>query len=656
MAELSTSRDWEKTQAFTSEENRSILEVLKKDRERQNSVVVPPYFLDDLLVEDHHRESGIRTLIQPVDRKRSVSFHESSCTWINLKPATSPQGDIEHEVLAVTQTEKDIKFIVQIPGQPNEPNLLCELYYDPGSDYQILLNRSSNLFSLARLSRDSDDDCDQMSRPTLDVWPGATRSLQPGTWRILIAFQPIVDFRILPKAPIIQYPCPQGSQSRSADRLPSDQSLKRKRSVDQDEGREIALRPPHDESNRKNNGVVIKFLQPVENPVSIFLPTPGDEPEQPPRPSAPSGDPHPPAKSKSPPETNANQGLILTGNALRDLPVNYIAHINAYQKDEYRLMRRDDLVHNSALSHVFKADHSNKPEYIMVKILNTIDHKRPDNRKNIISQAITWERELRHHIRLKHDSIVRMVGGDARFLALYMEPVNAPDLGSAQQWRDKNNMFTGKPSNARQILRQTADALEYIQAQGLVHNDIKPSNILYSVKTGAMLCDFGLASTVDESNNHQGGTPWYVPIEYLAHRRRGPPGDIWALGIVMLYLIRKIPLPETQHKQYLTWIIRDVHRNDIKPTVENEPQSARNQMQLWLDHIKNISSTLDERDPLEKLVSLMLRRSPTNRITAKSMMGILKAPPKQQQQQQQQQSSQPQSPSQIQPQPQPQPQ
>lgn len=100
-----------------------------------------------------------------------------------------------------------------------------------------------------------------------------------------------------------------------------------------------------------------------------------------------------------------------------------------------------------------------------------------------------------------------------------------------------------QPSEALRILQDLSSALAYLSTQDIVHNDIKPDNIAYSPDRGPVLLDFGMA--VSSSTKPVGGTPWYVPPEYLANGSRGFAGDMWALGITMLYILGQLPLPET---------------------------------------------------------------------------------------------------------------
>lgn len=128
-----------------------------------------------------------------------------------------------------------------------------------------------------------------------------------------------------------------------------------------------------------------------------------------------------------------------------------------------------------------------------------------------------------------------------RFLALYIEHIDACDLANCRQ-PGRNPYCTLDDGDAERVLHDMAGALEFIHSRDVVHNDIKPSNILYSKERGPVLIDFGWST--DSETVHVAGSPWYVPPEYPKEGTRGPAGDIFAFGVVMLFLMRKIPLPE----------------------------------------------------------------------------------------------------------------
>jgi serine/threonine protein kinase len=94
---------------------------------------------------------------------------------------------------------------------------------------------------------------------------------------------------------------------------------------------------------------------------------------------------------------------------------------------------------------------------------------------------------------------------------------------------------------ATKIFSQLASALHYIHEQGIIHRDIKSSNILMRDENYAYLADFGLAKhpDFDDSLTLSGyliGTPEYMAPE-LAETGASPSSDIYALGILLYQML-----------------------------------------------------------------------------------------------------------------------
>ena len=83
-----------------------------------------------------------------------------------------------------------------------------------------------------------------------------------------------------------------------------------------------------------------------------------------------------------------------------------------------------------------------------------------------------------------------------------------------------------------------AEALDHVHAQGLVHRDVKPANVLLRRSGGAKLTDFGIARLVDAarvtSTGLMVGTAGYLAPEQVAGEPVGPAADVYALGLVLL--------------------------------------------------------------------------------------------------------------------------
>lgn len=171
-------------------------------------------------------------------------------------------------------------------------------------------------------------------------------------------------------------------------------------------------------------------------------------------------------------------------------------------------------------------------------------------------------------------------------------------------------------SDAYIILHDTSSALAYLAAQSIVHNDIKPLNITYSPHRGAVLIDFGMATGVEPTVT--GGSPWYLPPEFIGKGIRGSPGDVWALGITMLYVLGKIEFPERAVKG---WAIGDV----------STPGDSNTRMKDWLQFITRNRDTLnqvnkgDKKAKIEYIVFSMLEDDRPLRFKPESITSALDA-------------------------------
>ncbi|KAG6914867.1 hypothetical protein DXG01_014842 [Tephrocybe rancida] len=113
---------------------------------------------------------------------------------------------------------------------------------------------------------------------------------------------------------------------------------------------------------------------------------------------------------------------------------------------------------------------------------------------------------------------------------------------------------------AREWFRFLLSGVEFLHKRGVVHNDIKPANILLSHKNIPVLVDFGFAEKYDLKSdtafhsNLSYGTPEYLSPE----RARGLPhdtrkSDIWSLGVTFFeILIGRTPFENSDGEQFTT--------------------------------------------------------------------------------------------------------
>lgn len=143
--------------------------------------------------------------------------------------------------------------------------------------------------------------------------------------------------------------------------------------------------------------------------------------------------------------------------------------------------------------------------------------------------------EARASLTLAHPNIVRTwtYERDGAVELLVMELVLGEDLGT---WRRRFPERQVPRGLALQIARQCADALAYAHDRGVLHNDVKPGNILVDDAGFARLCDFGLARRLQEDSHGSQDTAGTVPYMSPERLRREPGdarSDVYSLGATL---------------------------------------------------------------------------------------------------------------------------
>jgi eukaryotic-like serine/threonine-protein kinase len=159
---------------------------------------------------------------------------------------------------------------------------------------------------------------------------------------------------------------------------------------------------------------------------------------------------------------------------------------------------------------------------VAVKVLREVEHER------------RFAAEARTLARLQHPNLVRLLdagtdNGDA-FLVLEL-------LGGATVRQQLDGGALPSDRVAR-IGTETTAALDYIHRQGIVHRDVKPSNLMLDDYGSVRLADFGIARLLGAARitgTHQAiGTMAYIAPEQLEGGEVGPPTDIYSLGLVLV--------------------------------------------------------------------------------------------------------------------------
>ncbi|HVK30692.1 MAG TPA: serine/threonine-protein kinase [Nocardioides sp.] len=152
------------------------------------------------------------------------------------------------------------------------------------------------------------------------------------------------------------------------------------------------------------------------------------------------------------------------------------------------------------------------------------------------------EREARLAAQLGHPHAVAVydLALDEDGAWLVMEYVDGPPLSTVV--REAGPL---QPDEAARLVAPVADALVHAHARGIVHRDVKPSNILAPGDGGTKLSDFGIArGTGDATLTATGlvtGSPAYLAPEVATGGQATPASDVWAVGATLVHLVTGRP-------------------------------------------------------------------------------------------------------------------
>jgi hypothetical protein len=149
-------------------------------------------------------------------------------------------------------------------------------------------------------------------------------------------------------------------------------------------------------------------------------------------------------------------------------------------------------------------------------------------------------REPKAAAQLRHPHIVPVYDAGSDGDRLYIASAFIEGQTLAQVIAEKQPEFR----RSAEIVRSLAEALDYAHRVGVIHRDVKPSNIMIDSQGQPLLMDFGLArlENVEEKLTHDGslmGTPAYMAPEQADSSvgEVGPASDQYSLGVVLYELL-----------------------------------------------------------------------------------------------------------------------
>lgn len=198
-----------------------------------------------------------------------------------------------------------------------------------------------------------------------------------------------------------------------------------------------------------------------------------------------------------------------------------------------------DILGRGGMSVIFRARHRHMDRLVALKVIS------PDIEKDPIAIQRFW-REVRIIAQLDHPNIVKAfdAGDEGGKMYLAMELVRG--VNCSQLVKDRGPL---KPQVALKILGQAALGLDYAHTSGIVHRDVKPSNLLISDKGMVKVLDLGLAllsaptssavpsTDLTRTGIVMGTVDYIAPEQARGRRDLDGRADIYSLGCTLFYLI-----------------------------------------------------------------------------------------------------------------------
>jgi len=225
------------------------------------------------------------------------------------------------------------------------------------------------------------------------------------------------------------------------------------------------------------------------------------------------------------------------------------------------------------MASVYKAYQPAVDRHVALKILPSHLAQNPEFLARFQQEAMVLAKLQHPHILPVHD-----FGESDGFTYIVMPFIKTGALDGS---------LTGQPlplDQIRRVITQVGDALDCAHAQGLVHRDVKPSNILIDERGNCLLADFGIAKILEGADTLTAtgfliGTPKYMSPEQGMGKPIDGRSDIYSLG-VLLYEMATGEVP-FQAETPMAVVVKHIHDPLPVPTTVNPDLSESIQRMIF---------------------------------------------------------------------------
>jgi serine/threonine-protein kinase len=249
---------------------------------------------------------------------------------------------------------------------------------------------------------------------------------------------------------------------------------------------------------------------------------------------------------------------------------------------------------NGGMGEVWRAWDSDRNQFVAIKAIT--DKLFLDS--NFANRFVD---EGRRHLKLKHPNIVPVldVFNENNQSCLVMGLIDGMSLADLLDSRHNKRLSVAE---SIPILKDLLKALNYAHKKGVIHRDVKPSNVLLDKNGRGYLIDFGIALAVGEDRRTRTGetigTPFYMSPEQIVNPRKiDHRTDVYSVGCVFYEMLTGNPpfIADTASTGDFDFAIKQAHVNE-----QPQPPAER---------VGTIPSYINE------IIMLSIQKKPENRLS-----------------------------------------
>lgn len=256
---------------------------------------------------------------------------------------------------------------------------------------------------------------------------------------------------------------------------------------------------------------------------------------------------------------------MVTGNG--NDPLNLIGK----QLGDYKIERS---IGQGGMARIYKGYDDKLERYAAIKIFDA---------QGVASDELDeyrqrFMREARAIARLRHPNIVSVYQTgtyeDLNYMAMMF--IEGRDLRYVLKEHVAHSTRMSKVDILR-IISDIASALDYAHREGVIHRDVKPSNIMIMADGHAILTDFGLALSIPEGTigTTFGSVHYIAPEQATSSALAVPQSDLYSLGVVLYEMLTgKVPFDDASAMSVALKHLSEppppptMYNTDISPEVE----------------------------------------------------------------------------------------